>query len=145
MENLNGQKTFEELLKTLVDTHKNLMAYRYPAYICAKYAECAKAFAMKDYIPITVKVRNKPMTFLRLDNKYFCDFQRISELMEYADNSFRKKMAGTAQEESSIKLFRASLIEKARTETRDFYTKIGAIPNQTAGTGKTTNPNGTGK
>ncbi len=148
MSNLNNNpKTFEELLKELVVTHKNLMAYRFPAEICSVYAYHAKSFTMREYIPITEQVKKNPMYFLDLDNKYFCDFQRISELMEYSDNAFQAEVRNLSEreKEQNIKLFRASIVEKARKESKAYYTKAGLIRNENSGTGRTSNPNGEGK
>lgn len=135
------------MLKTLVATHKELVARNGQDETSFIYTAQIKKIPMYEYVSIFTEVRHKPMKFLSLDNKYFGNFQQVSELMECADQSFKAQpIKGSERERADqSRLFRASVIEKASTETRSYYAKIGAIPNQTAGTGRTTNPNGTGK
>lgn len=148
MNNLNnGPKTFEELLRELVATHKNLMANRFPADICFVYASHANSYKTPEYIRITELVQSNPMSFLDLDNRYFCNFQRMSELMEYSDNAFQVKVKNLPEREreQNIKVFRAALVEKAKKESKAYFTKAGIIQNENSATGRTTNPNGNGK
>ncbi len=146
MYNLDNQ-SFEGLLKTLVSTHKSLISRNCQDKTSLIYTSQSKVVPMYEYVSIFTYVRHKPMKFLALDNKYFGNFQQVSELMECADNSFRIQLnkSGEREKEYQIKLFRASIIEKASTETRAYYTKIGAIPNQNTRAGKKANPNGEGK
>lgn len=141
------QKTFEGLLKTLTATHKSLMAYQLPAALCSIYSMHAKSFTVAKYIPITEQVKNDPRTFLSLENQYFCDFQKVAELMEYADAAYKASLAqySEAVRDQSVQSFREHLIAKASKETREYYSKYGTIPNQTSNNSRTTNPNGDGK
>lgn len=148
MNNLNNNpKPFEELLRELVATHKNLMAYRFPADICSAYAYHANSYKTTEYIRITELVQHNPMSFLDLDNRYFCNFQRMSELMEYSDNAFQAEVKNLPEREreQNIKVFRASLVEKAKKESNAYFTKAGIIRTENSATGRSTNPNGNGK
>ncbi len=139
-------KSFEALLKTLVATHKALIANNGIDETSTIYAKQSKNFPSYEYTRIFTKVKLNPLKLLSLDNKYFSNFQRISELMECADLSFRENLKPCTDREKvdKIKLFRASIIEKAKQETKTYYQAFSTVsPNYS--TGRTTSSGYGGK